>query len=323
MNISGGSVLSKTILNINEISVDNIRFLFGPQDLYLKTVEDVFECKISFVDGVITVEKVEVSTIMALKRVFNDILKLIDSKKDIDVVDIRKIAESARNGSKGSAKELYNKPIGVSFEHKMIYPKTAGQQNLVETLHNKDMIFVSGPAGTGKTFLAVVYAVDKLRNEEVRKIIITRPVVEAGENLGFLPGDLKEKVDPYLRPIYDALHYMFGQIQTERYLERGVIEIAPLAYMRGRTLDDAIIILDEAQNTTTMQMRMFLTRMGFHSKMIITGDTTQVDLPNNKTSGFMDAWNRLKDINEIGFVELGSEDVVRHPLVKKILHKYE
>ena len=311
------------ILHVNEIPIDNIRLLFGPQDVYLDTIAEVFGCELFLENNVLIYRGNDSSAVESLKLVLESVLSLIIEKKDIDVVDIRKIAESYASGSNTETKILYNKPLGRSFEHKMIYPKTEGQRRLVETLATKDMIFISGPAGTGKTFLSVVYAVTQLRNEDVKKIIITRPVVEAGENLGFLPGDLKEKVDPYLRPIYDGLHYMLGQTQTDRYLEKGIIEIAPLAYMRGRTLDDAIIILDEAQNTTLMQMRMFLTRMGFHSKMILTGDTTQVDLPLNKQSGFIDAWNRLKEIEEIGFVQLDSSDVVRHPLVRKILHYYD
>ena len=311
------------ILHVNEIPIDNIRLLFGPQDIYLDTIADVFNCELFLENNVLIYRGKDSMAVESLKLVLENVLALISEKKDIDVVDIRKIAENYASGTNSEAKQLYNKPLGSSFEHKMIYPKTEGQRKLVDTLAAKDMVFISGPAGTGKTFLSVVYAVTQLRNEYVKKIIITRPVVEAGENLGFLPGDLKEKVDPYLRPIYDGLHYMLGQSQTDRYLEKGIIEIAPLAYMRGRTLDDAIIILDEAQNTTLMQMRMFLTRMGFHSKMIITGDTTQVDLPHNKQSGFIDAWNRLSHIKEIGFVQLDSKDVVRHPLVRKILHCYD
>jgi len=315
--------LLEPILHVNEIPIDNIRLLFGPQDIYLATIAEVFNCELFLENNVLIYRGKDSRAVESLKLVLENVLALISEKKDIDVVDIRKIAENYASGNNSEAKQLYNKPLGSSFEHKMIYPKTEGQRNLVDTLAAKDMVFISGPAGTGKTFLSVVYAITQLRNEYVKKIIITRPVVEAGENLGFLPGDLKEKVDPYLRPIYDGLHYMLGQPQTDRYLEKGIIEIAPLAYMRGRTLDDAIIILDEAQNTTLMQMRMFLTRMGFHSKMIITGDTTQVDLPHNKQSGFIDAWERLNHIEEIGFVQLDSKDVVRHPIVRKILHCYD
>ena len=189
-------------------------------------------------------------------------------------------------------------------------------------MEKKTIVFAVGPAGTGKTYLAVAYAVSMLKKGEIHRIILTRPAVEAGERLGFLPGDLKEKVYPYLRPLYDALHDLMGAETTEKLIEKGTIEIAPLAYMRGRTLDDAVIILDEAQNTTPAQMKMFLTRLGFQSRMIITGDVTQVDLPKSQRSGLMDAVGLLKGIEEIGVLQLSSDDVVRHPLVQKIIDRY-
>lgn len=203
-----------------------------------------------------------------------------------------------------------------------ITPKTKNQKALVEAVEKKDLVFAIGPAGTGKTYISVALAVRALKNKEVKKIIITRPAVEAGENLGFLPGDLKEKIDPYLRPIYDALNDMIPSEKLRYYRENGVIEIAPLAYMRGRTLNDAYILLDEAQNTTPMQLKMFLTRMGPESKVIITGDRSQIDLPRNQKSGLIDALNVLKGIKDIGFVELDERDVVRHKLVKDIVRAY-
>ena len=205
----------------------------------------------------------------------------------------------------------------------MIYPKTLGQKEYYYALKNNDVVFGIGPAGTGKTYLAVVFAVDALKNNLVKKIVLTRPAVEAGENLGFLPGDLKEKVDPYLRPLYDALHDMLGVEQTERLIEKGVIEIAPLAYMRGRTLEDAYVILDEAQNTTDNQMKMFLTRLGFNSKMIITGDVTQIDLPRGVESGLVRAMDILNNVKGISFIYLTAMDVVRHPVVQRIIERYE
>jgi phosphate starvation-inducible PhoH-like protein len=204
-----------------------------------------------------------------------------------------------------------------------IYPKTLKQIEYVDTLSKKDMTFGIGPAGTGKTYLAVVYAVSLLKKGVVKRIILTRPAIEAGESLGFLPGDLKEKVDPYLRPLYDALYDMLGVETVNNYIEKGVIEIAPLAYMRGRTLENAFCILDEAQNTTEMQMKMFLTRMGFNSKMVITGDVSQIDLPVGKKSGLVNALNLLKNIKQIGVTKFEKEDVVRHPLVQKILEAYD
>ncbi|EQC57366.1 phosphate starvation-inducible protein PhoH, partial [Lactococcus cremoris subsp. cremoris TIFN6] len=192
----------------------------------------------------------------------------------------------------------------------------------VDSVKQHDIVFGIGPAGTGKTFLAVVMAVQALRNGQVKRIILTRPAVEAGESLGFLPGDLQEKVDPYLRPVYDALFQILGKTATERMMERGVIEIAPLAYMRGRTLDDAFVILDEAQNTTSMQMKMFLTRLGFNSKMIVNGDISQIDLPNKVKSGLIDAKDKLGHVNAIDFVYFMTKDVVRHPVVAEIIKAY-
>jgi phosphate starvation-inducible protein PhoH and related proteins len=203
-----------------------------------------------------------------------------------------------------------------------IKPKTVNQQRLVDLVRDNDLVFALGPAGTGKTYISVALAVKALKNKTVKKIIITRPAVEAGENLGFLPGDLKEKIDPYLRPIYDALHDMIPHEKLQYYMEREIIEIAPLAYMRGRTLNNAFILLDEAQNTTPMQMKMFLTRMGPDSKMIITGDTTQIDLPGKQRSGLKEATRILQNVKGIGFVELSEKDVVRHRLVRDIIEAY-
>jgi phosphate starvation-inducible PhoH-like protein len=203
-----------------------------------------------------------------------------------------------------------------------IKPKTVNQQKLVQSVKDNDLVFALGPAGTGKTFISVALAVRALKNKLVKKIIITRPAVEAGENLGFLPGDLKEKIDPYLRPIYDALNDMVPFEKLKYYMEREIVEIAPLAYMRGRTLNNAFILLDEAQNTTPMQMKMFLTRMGPESKMIVTGDTSQIDLPKNQNSGLKEAARILNQVTGIGFVELSSRDVVRHKLVRDIIEAY-
>ncbi len=210
-----------------------------------------------------------------------------------------------------------------TFEGKKIYAKTLGQKKYLDSLNKNNIVFSSGPAGTGKTYLAVAYAVSELKKNHINKIIITRPVVEAGEKLGFLPGDLKEKVDPYLIPIYDALNEFLSKEVVERMMEKGVIEIAPLAYMRGRTLDQAIIILDEAQNTTTNQMKMFITRLGFNSKMIITGDASQIDLSSGVRSGFIEALNILKDIDGIQMIHFSKNDVMRHPLVAKIIERYD
>ena len=206
---------------------------------------------------------------------------------------------------------------------RIIKAKTVNQQKLVEVSSENDLVFAVGPAGTGKTYTAVALAVNALKNREIRRIVMTRPAVEAGENLGFLPGDLKEKLDPYLQPLYDALRDMIPKEKLDFYLENKTIEIAPLAFMRGRTLDDAYVILDESQNTTTSQMKMFLTRMGENSRFIITGDPTQIDLPKHQKSGLKEVLVKLKDIKGIGIVELDGRDVLRHPLVKKIINAYE
>ena len=209
------------------------------------------------------------------------------------------------------------------FKGNNVYPKTHGQLELLNALKNNDIVLVNGPAGTGKTFLCVAYAIKLLRQNYVNKIVLTRPAVEAGESFGFLPGDLKEKIDPYLAPLYDALYRLIGEDTTNKYIEKKIIEIAPLAYMRGRTLDNAFIILDEAQNTTITQMLMFLTRLGFNSKMAVAGDLEQIDLKYNKDSGLKDAFYKLKAIQGIKLVTLNEEDVVRHPLVTKIIKAYQ
>lgn len=220
--------------------------------------------------------------------------------------------------------EQYTKQIvGTTIAGKTIIPKTRGQQQLIHLFNTKTITFAIGPAGSGKTFLSVVHAVNALKKNQVKRIVLTRPAVEAGESLGFLPGDLKEKVDPYLRPLYDALQLMLGQEAMEKMMEKGIIEVAPLAYMRGRTLDEAYIILDEAQNTTKMQMKMFLTRLGNGSKMVITGDQTQIDLPYKQESGLIHASHILKGIEEVGIHYLHGHDIVRHPVVMKVIACYE
>ncbi|HLQ72246.1 MAG TPA: PhoH family protein, partial [Bacillota bacterium] len=218
---------------------------------------------------------------------------------------------------------LYEDEIVKNVKGKSIRVKTLGQKSYITAIKTHDLIFGIGPAGTGKTYLAVVMAVKALKEGHIKKVILTRPAVEAGESLGFLPGDLKEKVDPYLRPLYDAMHDVLGVEHTNRLIEREVIEIAPLAYMRGRTLDDAFVILDEAQNTTPEQIKMFLTRLGFGSKMIVTGDITQIDLPKGVKSGLRVVNRILSDIQGISFIYLKQSDVVRHPLVQRIIHAYD
>ncbi len=231
--------------------------------------------------------------------------------------------KAVQGGIKKALESLARDVVLVTPRGKQIKPKTIGQRKYVETIKNHDVVFAVGPAGTGKTYLAVVMAIKALRNKDISRLVLTRPAVEAGEKLGFLPGDLQEKIDPYLRPLYDSLYDVLGLENTQRYLEKNIIEIAPLAYMRGRTLEDSFIILDEAQNTTPEQMKMFLTRLGFGSNAVITGDITQIDLPKGQVSGLSNAIDILKNVKGIGIHTLTGKDIVRHPLVEEIIKAYE
>lgn len=258
--------------------------------------------------------------ILKINEILNSLLSHYHEFGKVTNENVKDFVANEEDTITGKAK---SKVLVHGTRGKHIAPKTANQKKLVESVEKNDLVFAIGPAGTGKTYISVALAVRALKNKEVKKIIITRPAVEAGENLGFLPGDLKEKIDPYLRPIYDALSDMIPAEKLKNYNETGVIEIAPLAYMRGRTLNDAYVLLDEAQNTTPMQIKMFLTRMGPESKVIITGDRSQIDLPKHQTSGLIETVKILKDVNGIGFVELDDRDVVRHKLVKAIIKAYK
>ena len=296
----------------------------GVKNNNLKVMEEVFECEIAMVgDEVFSTATEEKNA--QLEEIF-ELLKDI-SRHDYVITerDIIYICNSINNGKKSELIDLYIKPmvVGKKFNGKNVYPKTLNQKLYTQNLNNKEIIFGVGPAGTGKTYLAVMHAVSLLKDGMVKKIILTRPAVEAGESLGYLPGDLKEKIAPYLRPLYDALYDALGTEQANALIEKEIIEIAPLAYMRGRTLENACVLLDEAQNTTTRQMKMFLTRLGFKSKMIITGDISQIDLPKGVKSGLVEAIEILGDINEIGITLFSKDDVVRHLLVAKILARYE
>lgn len=310
-------------IKLEEFSISQLNNISGNHDENLKLIEDTFGISITLRGDELLLTGDNATNFDKARKVIQTLIELVSKKITISRRDVVYALKLVEQDNLKHINELYNIRITKTASGKMIYPKTLGQKDYYFALKNNDVVFGIGPAGTGKTYLAVVFAVDALKNNVVKKIVLTRPAVEAGENLGFLPGDLKEKVDPYLRPLYDALHDMLGVEQTERLIEKGVIEIAPLAYMRGRTLEDAYVILDEAQNTTDNQMKMFLTRLGFNSKMIITGDVTQIDLPRGVESGLIKALRILKGVKGISFVELTALDVVRHPVVQRIIERYE
>ncbi len=296
--------------------------LFGNHDVHLKRIED--ELNVSIVTrGEAVFVSGESENVNLVDELLKSLLLIIRRGINISERDVLYAITMAKEQQLEQFEQLYVQEISKTAKGKSIRVKTLGQRHYIAAIQKNDLVFGIGPAGTGKTYLAVVMAVNALKNGSIKRIILTRPAVEAGESLGFLPGDLKEKVDPYLRPLYDALHDVLGMEHTQRLIERGTIEIAPLAYMRGRTLDDAFVILDEAQNTTPAQMKMFLTRLGFGSKMVITGDITQVDLPKGVNSGLAVAENTLSNVQGLSFITLEQSDVVRHPLVAKIIAAYE
>ena len=296
--------------------------LFGIQDVNLKTLEE--ELKVNVVSrGEIIHVSGAAEDLQKAEEVLKSLLNLV--RKGIKIGS-REIIYSLNLQEKGTLQhfsDMYEEELFKNAKGKSIRLKTMGQQQYVHAIRQSDLVFGIGPAGTGKTYLAVLLAVIALKANLVKRIILTRPAVEAGESLGFLPGDLKEKVDPYLRPLYDSLHDLLGLEYTEKLIERGIIEIAPLAYMRGRTLEDAFVILDEAQNTTPAQMKMFVTRLGFGSKMVITGDRTQIDLPKGAESGLNVIEKILQGVRGVSFVFLDDNDVVRHPLVSRIIRAYD
>ena len=312
----------KKILKLETCTMDEISRLLGQQEENIHLLEEAMQCEMIVRGDEIVLNDTEIKN-QEVEDMIRTLLTLVKQGKTISQRDIIYSLNLAKNHQLNMIDELYQTKIARTTNGKLIYPKTLGQKEYYNALKRNDVVFAIGPAGTGKTYMAVVFAVQALKNNEVQKIVLTRPAVEAGESLGFLPGDLKEKVDPYLRPLYDALYDMLGREKTERFIEKGIIEIAPLAYMRGRTLEDAYVILDEAQNTTDAHMKMFLTRLGFRSKMIITGDITQIDLPKGVGSGLKKALHILKDVKGIRFVYLTALDVVRHPVVQRIIERYE
>lgn len=294
---------------------------FGSNEENIKLIEKNFDVRISARgDKVIIVGEEE--SVRIVEKLLDKVYGLVERGYSIRKKDIEYTIRLIKEGGEGLAED-FSEGIYIGLKKKVVIPKSPNQKAYIEAIKNHDMVFGIGPAGTGKTYLAVAMAVSALFSHTVERIIITRPAVEAGEKLGFLPGDMVEKVSPYLRPIYDALFDLLGFDRFEKYIEKGVIEIAPLAFMRGRTLSDAFIILDEAQNTTSEQMKMFLTRLGYGSKAVVTGDITQIDLPKNVKSGLIEAMEVLKDVEGIAFVYFTEKDVVRHPLVQKIVVAYD
>lgn len=310
------------IINLHLTDPSEALALFGTNDRYLKQIEEKLNVTIVTRGEQIRVSGSEDDFVL-VQKILIALLNVIRKGQTIAERDVVYAVNLAKAGKIQQFETLYEDEITKNVKGKPIRVKTLGQKKYVAAIRSNDLVFGIGPAGTGKTYLAVVMAVSALRNGLVKKIILTRPAVEAGESLGFLPGDLQEKVDPYLRPLYDALHDVLGVEHTVRLIERETIEIAPLAYMRGRTLDDAFVILDEAQNTTPEQMKMFLTRLGFGSKMVITGDISQVDLPKGIKSGLVEAEEILSNTSGIAMMYLEQTDVVRHPLVQKIIHAYD
>jgi len=309
-------------LVLPEMTLAEEQIIFGPQDRYIEIIEEAFSVQVLARNGQVTLMGKN-EDVHLVAEMINTLLKLIHQGFVLSDRDILYAIQLAKKGLIDELSELYKQEITKTYKGKPIRVKTLGQRHYVSAIYKHDIVFGIGPAGTGKTYLAVVLATHYLKKGAVKRIVLTRPAVEAGESLGFLPGDLQEKVDPYLRPLYDALHDVLGVEQVVKFMERGTIEIAPLAYMRGRTLEDSFVILDEAQNTTPEQMKMFLTRMGFGSKMVITGDRTQIDLPKGKRSGLIEAERLLSRVEGLSFIYLNQSDVVRHPLVQRIIEAYD
>ena len=299
--------------------VDSKRLVavFGPRDQHLRRIRSALGVGVSARDDSIQIEGEEAAVLRAAE-IFEQLDRIAREHGTVEIADVTELLSAAM----GTSQTVPRDPIEVHRPDKQVQPRSAGQAAYVKAIREHDIVVCSGPAGSGKTFLAVAMAVSALRAEQVRKIVLVRPAVEAGESLGYLPGDLQAKINPYLRPLLDALREMMDYELLKRLTEQDVVEMVPLAYMRGRTLNNAFIILDEAQNTTVAQMKMFLTRLGVGSKMVISGDTTQIDLPPNRRSGLVDAMERLERVRGCGRVQLGGIDIVRHPLVQRIVEAY-
>ena len=310
-------------LNISVQNNKEIQAVFGEADIHLKSIEETFNVRVQIRSDGLQVVGDDFNNVRCAARSFEFLLHLTRKGQKIQLGDVRYATRLAKGNTKEDPKEILSESIPVFSKRGVIRPKTLGQRSYIESIKKHDLVFGIGPAGTGKTYLAMAMAVAALKKGELGRIILTRPAVEAGERLGFLPGDLAAKIDPYLRPLYDALHDMMPAESLESYIDRNVIEVAPMAFMRGRTLNNSFVVLDEAQNATIEQMKMFLTRLGFNSKAVITGDVTQTDLPVGKSSGLVNAEKVLNSVEGIGFVYFSKEDVVRHELVQRIIEAYE
>ena len=308
---------------INVDRMEQAVSLFGSFDENIRQIEREFSVSVVSRGSELKVTGEEPENVQKGVRAVNGLLTLINRGEALSDQNVRYVLSLVNDGNEDKLEQMAADCVCITSKGKPVKPKTLGQKKYIETIRKNTITLGVGPAGTGKTYLAVAMAVTAFRAKEINRIILTRPAVEAGEKLGFLPGDLQSKVDPYLRPLYDALFDMLGAENFQKHQERGDIEVAPLAYMRGRTLDDSFIILDEAQNTTTEQMKMFLTRLGSNSKMVVTGDITQIDLPDGKRSGLKEAIKVLKNIEDIGVVRFNEKDVVRHRLVQDIIKAYE
>ncbi len=305
------------------IENENISAVFGQYDANIKKIEQELGVQVVNRGDVVKIKGPNKRTVEAGQKVVYELLMAARKKEEITEQVVQYLLDGVESVLPEEVEKMYDDVICLTINGRPIKPKTLGQKKYVDLIRNNTIVFGIGPAGTGKTYLAMAMAITAFKNNEVNRIILTRPAIEAGEKLGFLPGDLQQKVDPYLRPLYDALYEIMGAEKFAANMEKGLIEVAPLAYMRGRTLDNAFIVLDEAQNTTPEQMKMFLTRLGYGSKAVITGDLTQIDLAEGKKSGLTQASRILKGIADIGMITLTNQDVVRHPLVQKIIAAYE
>jgi len=312
---------SETTRSIDIDGVDPLS-LFGRNDANLRLVERSYPVNLTYREGKIAV-KGDSAAVDEVSAILTTLSDLVRRGAVLEEHDVHNFIGLTDQGDREESRSLYEKPVLFSFDKRTVRVKTLGQARYVAALQRHDVVFAIGPAGTGKTYLAVAAAVSALKARQVERIVLVRPAVEAGESLGFLPGDMKEKVDPYLRPLYDALNDLLSYEKIRRFLDLGVIEVAPLAYMRGRTLNNAFVILDEAQNTTLGQMKMFLTRLGYGSKAVITGDVTQIDLGASMISGLVEVQNILKGVHDLSFVYLNERDVVRHHLVREIIRAFE